>query len=172
MLAKLKVECGVQFTQKMEGMFNDMKVSADATRDYHTYLAGTTVCVEHYVYFGGKFLTRHFQGSWNWIKCDDFDLELLANESLAFSLYTTCADVKSLPVFRTVLPLQTFWKTSYMAVTSWKRRCSCCVQISKPWSERFDSCSCYFTPLWKPWGRGILDVSGTSIQLLEHETIC
>ena len=42
MLAKLKVECGVQFTQKMEGMFNDMKLSADATRDYHERI---TVCV-------------------------------------------------------------------------------------------------------------------------------
>ncbi|KAF8808726.1 Cullin-domain-containing protein [Phlegmacium glaucopus] len=42
MLAKLKVECGVQFTQKMEGMFNDMKVSADATQDYHDHLAKTT----------------------------------------------------------------------------------------------------------------------------------
>lgn len=49
MLAKLKVECGVQFTQKMEGMFNDMKVSSDATRDYHSHLAKTTVCVGHYV---------------------------------------------------------------------------------------------------------------------------
>ena len=62
MLAKLKVECGVQFTQKMEGMFNDMKVSADATRDYHTYLEGTTVCVEHYVYFfGHKFDTSYLR---------------------------------------------------------------------------------------------------------------
>lgn len=59
MLAKLKVECGVQFTQKMEGMFNDMKVSADATRDYHSYLAGTTVCVEHYITFGRKFNTTY-----------------------------------------------------------------------------------------------------------------
>ena len=28
-IAKLKVECGYQFTTKMEGMFNDMKLSAD-----------------------------------------------------------------------------------------------------------------------------------------------
>jgi len=34
MLAKLKTECGYQFTQKMEGMFNDMKLSAEATTDY------------------------------------------------------------------------------------------------------------------------------------------
>jgi Cullin family len=59
MLAKLKVECGVQFTQKMEGMFNDMKVSADATRDYHEKI---TVCVELYVTFDSR-LTPHVQGS-------------------------------------------------------------------------------------------------------------
>lgn len=29
MLAKLKVECGFQFTQKLEGMFHDMKISND-----------------------------------------------------------------------------------------------------------------------------------------------
>jgi len=34
MLAKLKTECGYQFTQKMEGMFNDMRLSAEATADY------------------------------------------------------------------------------------------------------------------------------------------
>lgn len=37
MLAKLKVECGHQFTQKMEGMFNDMRVSADTTEAYKNY---------------------------------------------------------------------------------------------------------------------------------------
>lgn len=40
MLAKLKTECGFQFTQKMEGMFNDMKLSAEATTDY---MSKTTV---------------------------------------------------------------------------------------------------------------------------------
>ena len=62
MLAKLKVECGVQFTQKMEGMFNDMKVSADATRDYHSHLAGTTVCVILFL-FWTQVKTCHIQGS-------------------------------------------------------------------------------------------------------------
>jgi len=39
MLAKLKVECGVQFTRKMEGMFSDIKVSQDMTRQYQTYVS-------------------------------------------------------------------------------------------------------------------------------------
>ena len=39
MLAKLKVECGYQFTQKLEGMFTDMKVSADTTKAYHKHVS-------------------------------------------------------------------------------------------------------------------------------------
>jgi cullin 3 len=44
MLAKLKVECGFQFTQKLEGMFNDMKISSDHMIAYQDHLAKTTVC--------------------------------------------------------------------------------------------------------------------------------
>ncbi|KIY43994.1 Cullin-domain-containing protein [Fistulina hepatica ATCC 64428] len=39
MLAKLKVECGSQFTQKMEGMFNDMRVSVDTMDAYKKHLS-------------------------------------------------------------------------------------------------------------------------------------
>ncbi|CAL1716698.1 unnamed protein product [Somion occarium] len=42
MLAKLKVECGTQFTQRMEGMFHDMRISADTMKAYHKHLAQTT----------------------------------------------------------------------------------------------------------------------------------
>jgi hypothetical protein len=105
-------------------------------------------------------LTPHIQGSWDWTRRDSLDVELLANESLAFSLHTTRANVKSLPVFRTVLPLQTFWKTSHMAATPWNCWCSHQIQIPKPWRKRFDFRSCYFTPLWKPWRRRVFDVSG------------
>ncbi|THH15832.1 hypothetical protein EW146_g4703 [Bondarzewia mesenterica] len=42
MLAKLKVECGYQFTQKLEGMFHDMKISADTMRSYRQHIAKTT----------------------------------------------------------------------------------------------------------------------------------
>jgi cullin 3 len=45
MLAKLKVECGYQFTQKLEGMFHDMKLSADTMQAYRKYLEGTSVGV-------------------------------------------------------------------------------------------------------------------------------
>ncbi|KAH9849716.1 Cullin-domain-containing protein [Lenzites betulinus] len=43
MLAKLKVECGYQFTQKLEGMFNDMKISADTMQAYRDHLAKNAV---------------------------------------------------------------------------------------------------------------------------------
>ncbi len=44
MLAKLKVECGYQFTQKLEGMFNDLKISADTMEAYKNHLTNSTVC--------------------------------------------------------------------------------------------------------------------------------
>ncbi|RKP04749.1 hypothetical protein THASP1DRAFT_35467 [Thamnocephalis sphaerospora] len=34
MIAKLKVECGCQFTSKLEGMFNDIKLSSDLMQQY------------------------------------------------------------------------------------------------------------------------------------------
>ena len=43
MLAKLKVECGYQFTQKLEGMFHDMRISSDTMDAYRAHLAKTTV---------------------------------------------------------------------------------------------------------------------------------
>lgn len=43
MLSKLKLESGNQFTSKLEGMFQDMKVSADAMEAYHEYLDSHSV---------------------------------------------------------------------------------------------------------------------------------
>lgn len=37
MVAKLKVEMGFQFVQKLEGMFNDMRLSADSAKTFRTY---------------------------------------------------------------------------------------------------------------------------------------
>lgn len=39
LVAKLKVECGYQFTSKLEGMFNDMRVSTDLSNEFRTYLS-------------------------------------------------------------------------------------------------------------------------------------
>lgn len=38
MIAKLKSECGYQFTSKLEGMFTDMRTSADMDRDFRRFV--------------------------------------------------------------------------------------------------------------------------------------
>jgi cullin 3 len=38
MIAKLKTECGYQFTSKLEGMFTDMKLSTDTMESFKGYL--------------------------------------------------------------------------------------------------------------------------------------
>lgn len=43
MLAKLKTECGFQFTQKMEGMFNDIRLSEDTTKAYAAQVGKSSV---------------------------------------------------------------------------------------------------------------------------------
>jgi cullin 3 len=43
MLAKLKIECGYQFTQKLEGMFYDMKISNDTMQAYKKHLESLAV---------------------------------------------------------------------------------------------------------------------------------
>ncbi|KAF9444819.1 Cullin-domain-containing protein [Macrolepiota fuliginosa MF-IS2] len=42
MLGRLKVECGYQFTQKLEGMFNDIRLSEEAMESYQDHLSRTT----------------------------------------------------------------------------------------------------------------------------------
>ncbi|TPX31468.1 hypothetical protein SmJEL517_g05201 [Synchytrium microbalum] len=39
MIAKLKVECGYQFTTKLEGMFQDMRMSSDTQTDFRHYMS-------------------------------------------------------------------------------------------------------------------------------------
>jgi len=39
MIAKLKTECGYQFTSKLEGMFQDMKISTDTMESFRSYIA-------------------------------------------------------------------------------------------------------------------------------------
>jgi len=38
MLSKLKRECGFQFTSKLEGMFTDIRVSAETNERYSQYV--------------------------------------------------------------------------------------------------------------------------------------
>ena len=41
MITKLKVECGYQYTSKLEGMFMDMKVSSDTNDNFRSALGGS-----------------------------------------------------------------------------------------------------------------------------------
>lgn len=41
MIGKLKTECGYQFTSKLEGMFNDMRLAADTMEGFRNYLQST-----------------------------------------------------------------------------------------------------------------------------------
>ncbi|KAG5220034.1 Cullin [Salix suchowensis] len=64
MLAKLKVECGYQFTHKLEGMFHDMKISDDTMSSYRTYLENTTPChflreVSYFPYYDVGYTRGH-----------------------------------------------------------------------------------------------------------------
>ncbi|KAK3829359.1 MAG: Cullin [Benniella sp.] len=41
MISKLKIECGYQFTSKLEGMFTDMRLSIDTMSSFRDYLTNT-----------------------------------------------------------------------------------------------------------------------------------
>lgn len=51
MLAKMKLESGYQFTLKLEGMFKDMKTSADAMEDYREWVKTRTVSSISFEYY-------------------------------------------------------------------------------------------------------------------------
>ena len=38
MISKLKGACGTQFTSKMEGMLNDLKIGSDHKEEWHRYV--------------------------------------------------------------------------------------------------------------------------------------
>lgn len=41
MISKLKIECGYQFTSKLEGMFTDMRLSIDTMSSFRDFLTNT-----------------------------------------------------------------------------------------------------------------------------------
>jgi cullin 3 len=58
MLAKLKVECGFVFTQKLEGMFHDMKISTDTMNAYRGHLKKTSAVRAFVLFFRLAFSNR------------------------------------------------------------------------------------------------------------------
>ncbi|KAF8340363.1 Cullin-domain-containing protein [Cantharellus anzutake] len=59
MLAKLKIECGFQFTQKLEGMFHDMKISNDTMEAYREHL-GKSIALPPPIELSVQVLTSTF----------------------------------------------------------------------------------------------------------------
>lgn len=66
MLAKLKVECGYQFTQKLEGMFNDMKISSETMQDYRQRLQNVSVSQASFK-VRGKAQSRSSLSNWKYL---------------------------------------------------------------------------------------------------------
>ncbi|KAJ3011036.1 Cullin-3 [Thoreauomyces humboldtii] len=60
MIGKLKIECGYQFTQKWEGMFNDMRTSSELMGDYRTHLSNSVTAPKNIVDLGVNVLTTTF----------------------------------------------------------------------------------------------------------------
>lgn len=67
MIAKLKSECGYQFTSKLEGMFTDMKVSNDNMEEFRRHNNGNKVGE---VEFSIQVLTTGFWPTQNAAKCN------------------------------------------------------------------------------------------------------
>lgn len=106
MLAKLKIECGYQFTQKLEGMFHDMKLSVEIQTAYKEYLTRVTVCDNNRkdVWFLNYLLATFHRTISN-----SHDLDILANESPSGDLYICSGDGSGMPILRKLLPSATFW---------------------------------------------------------------
>lgn len=57
MIAKLKAECGYQFTSKLEGMFTDMRLSDDLMTSFKDFASSVSCAVCLFFFFVPLFLT-------------------------------------------------------------------------------------------------------------------
>lgn len=129
MLAKLKVECGYQFTQKLEGMFHDMKISSETMQAYHNHLATTTVRIwplrlscrtAHPVAGPGGRGLRHRH-----------DVDVLAHVTLSLAVQFPGGTAQGGQVIRAVLPVPPFWQAADVAALTWQCGCPRQVQLAK-----------------------------------------
>ena len=138
MLGKLKVECGHQFTQKLEGMFNDMKLSAETMEGYRAHLEGTTVC-ERLLYethsdtftvtFG--FHQRH---------CHDFYVLAIDCQR---PMHPTGVTRESGQVVRSVLSREAYRSKANLAAIDGHCGNSSTVQGEEARFDSFDHCTCH-----------------------------
>ncbi len=131
MLAKLKVECGYQFTQKLEGMFNDMKVSVDTMNEFKNYLQKPGISVRNMAVSGRPSDLILSPESQHRVICYRDDCNVLANDPFQFALYDTAANEQNMQTVRAILSVAAFWQTVDMAVLPRKRRCTGQVQATE-----------------------------------------
>ena len=105
MLTKLKIECGTQFTQKLEGMFNDMRLSAETMDAYRDHLANTTVSQLEVL---DTTLLTSAAGPCHRCFRHSHDVHLLANVACSFSVYFPRGTTQGYEVVRTILLVKTF----------------------------------------------------------------
>lgn len=131
MLGKLKVECGHQFTQKLEGMFNDMKLSTETMEGYRRHLEGTTVCES---VFCKTRISDVATGAFRFHRRHCHDFHLLASGSERH-MHSTRGARESGQVIRNVLPLEAHWSKALLAAVYGYCGCPGQVQVEE---ARFD----------------------------------
>ncbi len=98
MLMRLKVECGYQFTQKLEGMFNDIKLSEEAMDLYQTHLTKTTVSIVASLTPPPTYRLWFYAAPRRSYQCYRYDFNLLANVTFCFPMQRTACSREELPV--------------------------------------------------------------------------
>ena len=131
MLGKLKVECGHQFTQKLEGMFNDMKLSAETMEGYRAHLERTTVR-EGYLFATGS---ETFTAAFSFYQRHGHDFYVLAVGGQRH-VHLTGGDRESGQVVRSILPGEAYRPKADLAAVDGHCGCSGAVQGEE---ARFDS---------------------------------
>jgi hypothetical protein len=126
MLGKLKVECGHQFTQKLEGMFNDMKLSAETMEGYRAHLERTTVCERLLFESSSDIFTATFRLYQR--HCYDFYILAVCSQR---PMYLTGDTRESGQVIRSVLPCEAYRSKANLATVDGHCGCSSTVQGKK-----------------------------------------
>lgn len=149
MLGKLKVECGHQFTQKLEGMFNDMKLSAETMEGYKAHLERTTVRGTHIPRSSDSNTSA---GTFSFYHRHSHDCYLLAVSSQRH-MYSTGRTRESIQVIRNVLPLKAHWSKAYLAAIYGYRRCPGTVQVEEARFDSFHHCTRHSSAIRGTQGR-------------------
>lgn len=129
MLAKLKVECGYQFTQKLEGMFHDMKISSETMQAYYSHLE--TAAVRNLLHRHSCRAAHIVAGTGCRGFCHRHDIDLLAHVAFWLAMQFPCGAAQDRQVFRTVLLVSPFWPAVNVAAFARERGCTRPVQLAE-----------------------------------------